>query len=35
VTSGLDARDVDHDRTLEAMHRLEAFAEAVPGREEP
>jgi hypothetical protein len=34
--SGLDARRADHDRTLEAMHRLEsALAEAAPGREEP
>jgi ATP phosphoribosyltransferase regulatory subunit HisZ len=34
--SGLDARRADHDRTLEAMHRLEAaLGEAAPGREEP
>ena len=34
--SGLDARRADQDRTLEAMHRLEAaLAEAAPGREEP
>lgn len=34
--SGLDARQADHDRTLEAMYRLEtALAEAAPGREEP
>jgi hypothetical protein len=34
--SGLAARRADHDRTLEAMHRLEAaFGEAAPGREEP
>ena len=34
--SGLDARRADHDRTLEAMHRLEAaLAQAAPGREEP
>ena len=34
--SGLDARRADQDRTLEAMHRLEAaFAEAAPGREGP
>jgi hypothetical protein len=33
--SGLDARRADHDRTLEAMHRLEwALAEAAPGREQ-
>ena len=33
--SGLDARRADHDRTLEAMHRLEAaLAEAAPGRED-
>lgn len=33
--SGLDARRADHDRTLEAMHRLEAaLAQAAPGREE-
>lgn len=33
--SGLDARRADHDRTLEAMHRLEAaLGEAAPGREE-
>jgi ATP phosphoribosyltransferase regulatory subunit HisZ len=32
---GLDARRADHDRTLEAMHRLEAaLADAAPGREE-
>jgi chromosome segregation ATPase len=34
--SGLDARRADHDRTLEAMQRLEAaLGEAAPGREEP
>lgn len=34
--SGLDARRADHDRTLEAMHRLEsALGQAAPGREEP
>ena len=34
--SGLDARRADQDRTLEAMHRLEAaLAQAAPGREEP
>jgi DNA repair ATPase RecN len=34
--SGLEARQVDHDRTLEAVHRLEAaLAEAAPGREDP
>ena len=34
--SGLDARRADHDRTLEAMHHLEAaLAEPAPGREEP
>ena len=33
--SGLDGRRADHDRTLEAMQRLEAaLAEAAPGREE-
>jgi hypothetical protein len=33
--SGLDARRADQDRTLEAMHRLEAaLAKAAPGREE-
>lgn len=32
--SGLDARRADHDRTLEAMQRLEAaLGEAAPGRE--
>jgi hypothetical protein len=34
--SGLDARRADQDRTLEAMHHLEAaLAEAAPGREGP
>lgn len=34
--SGLEARRGDQDRTLEAVHRLEAaLAEAAPGREEP
>ena len=34
--SGLDARPADQDRTLEAMHRLEAaLAAAARGREEP
>ena len=34
--SGLDARRADQDRTLEAMHRLEAaLAEAAPEREGP
>ena len=34
--SGLDARRADHDRTLEAIHRLEAaLGEAAPGREAP
>jgi hypothetical protein len=34
--SGLRARQVDQDRTLEAMHRLEAaLAEAAPKREGP
>jgi hypothetical protein len=33
-SSELDARQVDQDRTLEAMHRLEAaLAQAAPGRE--
>jgi len=33
--SRLDARRADHDRTLDAMHRLEAaLADAAPGREE-
>lgn len=32
--AGLEARQADQDRTLEAMHRLEAaLAEAAPGRE--
>ncbi len=32
--SGLEARRVDQDRTLQAMHQLEAaLAEAAPGRE--
>ena len=34
--SGLEARRADQDRTLEAMHRLEAaLSEAAPGREQP
>ena len=34
--SGLDARQSDQDRTLEAMHRLEAaLSEAAAGREGP
>lgn len=34
--SGLDARQADHDRTLDAIHRLEAsLAEAAPRREMP
>ena len=34
--SGLDARRADHDRTLEAMHRLEAaLGEAAGGVEPP
>ncbi len=34
--SGLEARQLDQDRTLEAMHRLEAaLSEAAPGRETP
>lgn len=33
--SGLESRQVDQDRTLEAMHRLEAaLAEAASRREE-
>lgn len=33
--SGLEARQVDQDRTLEAMHRLEAaLSAAAPGREQ-
>jgi len=34
--SGLEARKADRDRTLDAMHRLEAaLSEAAPGREGP
>lgn len=34
--SGLEARQLDQDRTLEAMHRLEAaLSQAAPGRERP
>jgi hypothetical protein len=34
--SGLEARQADQDRTLNAIHELEAaLAEAAPGREEP
>lgn len=34
--SRLDARQIDQDQTLEAMHRLEAaLSQAAPGREEP
>jgi hypothetical protein len=34
--SGLESRQADIDRTLEAMHQLEvALSEAAPGREEP
>jgi len=34
--SGLEARQADRDRTLDAMHRLEAaLSEAAPGREDP